>query len=111
MLCPSKTLFAYVRGRKRLFISITNADKERTMKQYILVGLGPHAKRIYYPFLEKHQEKYVIKLRLLIELDSQQSKVNNFVKDRSLKPEEIFFVEDNPINRLGKDLYKNLLRD
>ncbi|MCS3531731.1 Gfo/Idh/MocA family oxidoreductase [Chryseobacterium sp. JUb7] len=94
--------------KSRLLISATS--KKQIEKQYILVGLGPHAKRIYYPFLEKYQKKYGIKLRLLIELDSQQSSINKFIISRSLKPEEIFLIKDNIKNRLGRVLENNLLK-
>jgi predicted dehydrogenase len=71
------------------------------MKNYILVGLGPHAKRIYYPFLEKHQARYDIRLKLLIELESQASKVAMFLDNRSLQPEKILYLPDSESNRLG----------
>lgn len=83
--------------------------KKQAEKQYILVGLGPHAKRIYYPFLEKYQKKYGIRLRLLIELDSQQNILNKFITSRKLKPQEVFLIKDNENNRLGRAIDKSLL--
>jgi predicted dehydrogenase len=71
------------------------------MKNYILVGLGPHAKRIYYPFLEKHQGGCGIKLKLLIELESQSSNVSKFLYGRSLQPENILYIEDKKANKMG----------
>lgn len=74
------------------------------MKNYILIGLGPHAKRIYYPFLEKHQARYGICLKLLIELKTQSSNVEKFLAGRNLRPEKIFYIKDNEINRAGRFL-------
>ncbi|MBI4991894.1 MAG: Gfo/Idh/MocA family oxidoreductase [Candidatus Harrisonbacteria bacterium] len=74
------------------------------MKNYILVGLGPHAKRIYYPFLEKHQAKYDIRLKLLIELESQSSRVMEFLRQRSLQPGKILYISDSESNRMGAEL-------
>ena len=71
------------------------------MKNYILVGLGPHAKRIYYPFLEKHRDRYGIRLKLLIELENQSQKVANFLDQRILRPEKILYLPNNEVNRMG----------
>ncbi len=74
------------------------------MKNYILIGLGPHAKRIYYPFLEKYRVKHNICLKLLVELASQSSKVEEFLSRRRLQPEKILYIADNEANRGGRIL-------
>lgn len=61
-------------------------------KNYILVGLGPHAKRIYYPLLEKHQARYGICLKLLIELEEQRGRVEAYLTTRTLQPERILYL-------------------
>ena len=71
------------------------------MKNYIFVGLGPHAKRIYYPFLEKHRARYDIRLKLLIELENQVLNVTKFLTQRSLRPEKILYIPNNEHNRMG----------
>lgn len=71
------------------------------MKNIILVGLGPHAKRIYYPFLEKHQARYATRLKLLVELESQRISVAKYLNQRSLQPERILYVPDTSQNRMG----------
>ncbi len=74
------------------------------MKNYILIGLGPHAKRIYYPFLEKYQPKYNINLKLIVDLKNQKSKISQFIKERKLKPEKIVLLPNGANNTLGKKL-------
>lgn len=71
------------------------------IKNYILVGLGPHAKRIYYPFLEKHRARYGIRLKLLIELKSQSQNVAHFLKQRVLQLEKIFYIQDTQATKMG----------
>ena len=71
------------------------------MKNYIFVGLGPHAKRIYYPFLEKHRMRYDIRLNLLVELKNQEPKVAKFLEQRTLQPDKILYISDNKANRMG----------
>ncbi|MFA5987057.1 MAG: Gfo/Idh/MocA family oxidoreductase [Candidatus Paceibacterota bacterium] len=74
------------------------------MKNYILVGLGPHAKRIYYPFLEKHQTTHKINLKLIIDLKSQEEKITKYISGKNIKPEKILFIEDSVKNRMGKTI-------
>lgn len=74
------------------------------MKNYIFVGLGPHAKRIYYPFLEKHRALYDIRLKLLIELENQSPNVAKFLDQKILQPEKILYLPDNALNRMGATL-------
>lgn len=74
------------------------------MKNYILVGLGPHAKRIYYPFLEKYQTQYDIKIKLLIELQDQKEEVAEFLHTRRLRPEKIIYLPSNESNKMGVTL-------
>jgi len=76
------------------------------MKNYIFVGLGPHAKRIYYPFLEKHRKKYGIRLKLLIELENQSERVAKFLHQRSLRPEKILYLPASRQNKMGEVLDK-----
>ncbi len=71
------------------------------MKNYIFVGLGPHAKRIYYPFLEKYQLSHGIHLKLLIELKNQALHVSSFLSQRKLQPEKIVYLADTSSNTLG----------
>src|SRR3972149_9187896 len=74
------------------------------MKNYIFVGLGPHAKRIYYPFLEKYRERYDIRIKALIDLDSQYEVIAKYLDQRTLQPEKIVYLPDNEANRLGMAL-------
>lgn len=64
------------------------------MRRIGLIGLGPHSKRIYYPFLEKYQEEFGIELSFLVELEDQRSKVENYTQTRKPKPREIIFLSN-----------------
>lgn len=74
------------------------------MKNYIFVGLGPHAKRIYYPFLEKYRARYGIRIKLLIELDNQRAAVGAYLNKRNLQPEKILYLPNTELNKLGTEL-------
>lgn len=64
-------------------------------KNLILAGLGPHARRIYYPLLEKYAARYGLRLPLLIDVRSQEASVRRYLEGRSLQPESLYFVEDS----------------
>ncbi|MBI3632063.1 MAG: Gfo/Idh/MocA family oxidoreductase [Candidatus Vogelbacteria bacterium] len=73
-------------------------------KNYIFVGLGPHTKRIYYPFLEKHKDTYNICLKLLVELENQKQNVEKYLVGRSLQPERILYLPVSKESRMGDSL-------
>jgi hypothetical protein len=62
-------------------------------KGIVLIGLGPHARRVYYPLLEKYARRYDIRMRLVVDLEDQASCVRRYLVGRSLQPERLFFVD------------------
>jgi predicted dehydrogenase len=65
-----------------------------SIKNVALIGLGPHARKIYYPYLEKRlSEKKDIILRLVIELDINRKLIDDYVSSRKLKPEKIIYLD------------------
>ena len=74
-----------------------------TEKNLVLAGLGPHARRIYYPLIEKYAEEFGIKLRLVIDLEDQADKINAYLSGRPFQPEQLLFLHERyrdgrPIN-------------
>ena len=63
------------------------------IKKIALVGLGPHAKRIYCGFINNLVEKGG-KFEVLIELESKRSMVEIFFKERKVKPCRILYIPD-----------------
>ncbi|MFZ2152722.1 MAG: hypothetical protein WAV41_01545 [Microgenomates group bacterium] len=74
------------------------------MKNIALVGVGPHARKIYYPLLEKYQAQFNIHLSLVIDLEDQRSKIERFILESNLKPEKSIYLDNNDHNRLGDKL-------
>ncbi len=64
-------------------------EASNIVKNIALVGLGPHAKRIYYPYLEKIKN---INLELLVDLDCNKENVLKYIQLRELKPKKILFL-------------------
>ncbi|HOV69566.1 MAG TPA: Gfo/Idh/MocA family oxidoreductase [Clostridia bacterium] len=64
----------------------------------LLVGLGPHARYYHYKILEKHMDKYNVKIKLLIDLVDQQDQIGSYIAGKSLKPERMIFLEESNRN-------------
>jgi len=52
-------------------------------KRIILIGLGPHSQRIYYPLLQKHAQEYNIEIPLIVDLKSQAVPLQNYLSNYS----------------------------
>lgn len=55
----------------------------------MLVGLGPHAKRIYINFIKKHK----FNLKIVVDLDSNSSNVLKYLKDEGLSFVKTYFIK------------------
>ncbi|MEV3950609.1 hypothetical protein AB0K62_24680 [Streptomyces halstedii] len=68
---------------------------ELKRKKLALIGLGPHAKRIYYPLIEKWQAEENLELSLLIELEDQRESVEKYLSERLVQPERIIYLPES----------------
>ena len=60
------------------------------MKNICLVGIGPHAKRIYLNYFKKHK----INLSLVVELESNCKKTEQYLKELDFKNFHLFSIDD-----------------
>jgi predicted dehydrogenase len=63
-----------------------------SVKNIVLIGLGPHAKRIYYPLLEKYCSQRGLNLVAIIDLEGNESSVSQFLENRTLQPIHKIFI-------------------
>lgn len=64
------------------------------MKNIVLVGLGPHAQRVYYPFLESRSKtKKDINITLVVDLKDKQEQIASYLKTRKLQPARLLFLD------------------
>ena len=75
------------------------------MKKIMLIGLGPHAKKIYINFIKRCN----LNLSLLIELDSNKEKVLSFLKKEGFDLTKPYFVNKEEANY--KELSVSVKRD
>lgn len=80
------------------------------MTNILLIGLGPHAKRIYYPICKKDGKKYNFKLVHCVDLLEKKNDIEKYFKKlgktdiKYIIPEEQTFGKLHP--KLEKDLNK-----
>ncbi len=65
-------------------------------KNIVIAGLGPHARRIYYPLLEKYAQIYNIRVVLVIDRREQEVAVRSYLDGRALQPQSILFIDEHP---------------
>ena len=77
------------------------------MKNVALVGIGPHAKRIYLNYFKKHK----VNLALVIDLNSQRESIKNYLQENGFKNTRIFTIDDKykDDEHLSDELSSNLL--
>lgn len=80
------------------------------MKNVALIGFGPHSKRIYYKFIESEVTRNNLKFSVLVELESKRNDVEEFFKDKIIKPNCILYVADK-YQVSPKSIDKNLKND
>jgi predicted dehydrogenase len=66
------------------------------MINVLLIGLGPHARRIQLPILLKDGPKYVAAVKAIIDLASQKDVIENYlhVKTETFTPELLFLTKE-----------------
>lgn len=59
--------------------------------KFVLVGVGPHAKRIYLKLLKK----YGCDLQLIIDLKSKKEDIENALKEKDIKCPNFYYLDDD----------------
>ena len=87
--------------------SYLNYLKKSKKKNVALIGLGPHAKRIYLKYFKKHKTN----LALLVELDSKREFARQYLNDNNFKNTKIFTLPDKlkDNEHLSEEVSGNLL--
>ena len=91
--------------------SIKKEMKQREYKNkkqnIALIGLGPHAKRIYLNYFKKHKTNF----SLLVDLKSKKDYARKYLNENGFKNTKIFTIDDTlkDNNLLPKDIESNLL--
>lgn len=55
-----------------------------------VIGLGPHARRVYVPALQRLRERFGVEVALVVDVEAKQEEVRSFLAARELRPEQLF---------------------
>jgi len=61
----------------------------------MLIGAGPHAKRIYLPFIQKFKSKFDLDLKIIVDIKKQKNEIEKYLKENKVSVQDRFFVEYN----------------
>jgi len=86
---------------------LISPEKIHRKKSVALIGIGPHAKRIYLNYFKKHK----VNLGLVIDLDSKKEEVRQYLNENGFKNTKIFTISDSLKNKehLSNKVASNLL--
>ena len=96
------------KAMERSFEKYAKARIYKSKKQNIaLIGLGPHAKRIYLNYFKKHKTNFA----LLVDLESKRTWAREYLDEQGFKSTKIFTLEDKYKDNelLPKDVESNLI--
>lgn len=65
------------------------------MVNIMIIGLGPHSKRIYYPICVKDGKKYGFRLVHCVDLIEKKNDIENYLGELSIKKVEMTYVAEN----------------
>lgn len=90
-----------------MFFMSFSAEKDVNI---MLIGLGPHAKRIYYPIIQKDGPPLGAKIKVIVDLDTKRQDIEKYLEKMGDSVTERIFITDSQrsYNRLNKEL-ENIL--
>lgn len=76
----------------------------------LLIGFGPHAKRIYYPICERDGKTYNIQLVYVLDLEEKRTDITRFLADKNDTLTQVYFIspQDRTFERLSSTVEKKL---
>ena len=84
------------------------------MVNIILVGVGPHSKRIYLPLIKKYKDKFDINLKAVVDISKNKEKIHNYLKNSGIKAEQYYVDYDLDceylMNSKDSENLKNMLK-
>ncbi len=78
------------------------------MKNILLIGLGYHARRIYYPIIQELQEKERVNKIFIIDLLSEKNIIENYLHEKNSKKTFCYYLKKAQNKKLSKDFEEYL---
>jgi len=76
----------------------------------LLIGLGPHAKRIYYPICERDGKTYNIQLVYTVDLEEKRADITKYLAEKNNTSTQVYFIppQDQTYERLSSAVKNQL---
>jgi len=76
----------------------------------LLIGFGPHAKRIYYPICKSNSDIYNIQLTYAVDLEEKRTDITKFLAEKNDEDTKIYFIQpqNRTYNKLSSIVEKKL---
>ncbi|BFN30942.1 hypothetical protein VHTUMSATKI_11370 [Vibrio harveyi] len=71
--------------------------KKNKKINFLLIGFGPHSKRIFHPIFEKIANDSTLVLKAAIDLQSKQKRIETYLEGKVVQPEMHYLNNDEPI--------------
>jgi hypothetical protein len=88
--------------------SFFKKKEEKTAINLLIIGIGPHSRRIYLPIIRKLEKDYGVYIKLGIDLVSQKDSTNEFLMNKGYSFEMLYVDWFNPKNGLPMRLENHL---
>ncbi|MDC0706934.1 Gfo/Idh/MocA family oxidoreductase [Stigmatella sp. ncwal1] len=80
-----------------------------SIRHVALIGLGWHARRVYYPWLEEAALQDRVRISAVVDLHANSDTVRNYLAQRRVAPGQLLFTESGlPTDALPEDLLRHL---
>ncbi len=81
-----------------------SAENKKQLKKLVIIGFGPHSKRVYYKMISEEVINSKLEFIAVIDLKSKKKEIDDFFTDKEIKPQHFFYVEDkNQIDPISID--------
>ncbi len=74
-------------------------NKNKTLN-FLLIGFGPHSKRIFHPIFEQSTTNQSIALKAGVDLTSKKERIENYLAHKSVQPKMFYLSNDEQVQDL-----------
>ena len=76
----------------------------------LLIGFGPHAKRVYYPIYKRDGDYYNFRIAYAVDLETKRNDIEFYLKNDADCTTPVYFISPNDIipGKLSPQVQQNL---
>ena len=77
-------------------------NEKNKATNFLLIGFGPHSKRIFHPIFELVASDSTLILKAAVDLQSKQGRIEKYLDRKVVQPEMYYLNNDEPIEDSAK---------